>query len=766
MKRKTVLSLFLIIPLYTAAQFSDDFSDNNFTQDPTWMGQSEKFTVEDQVLRLNDTQAGQAFLATESSMISNTQWEFWVRLAFTPSNNNHPKIYLVSDSDNLAGPLNGYYIRIGKDGTDNKRLYFYRQTGETHTEIMAGTGNIATLGNNRLRIKVTRDNAGNWTFMADPAGSGFFLPQGEVFDNQHTSTQWFGINCFYTVSNASSFFFDDFYVGDIIPDITPPEINSIIATSENTLEIVFSKAVEPITSQNQNNYFVDKGIGAPVTAQRPEATPNKVLLTFAQDFMIGESYTLTVLNVMDFAGNTLAPYTGTFAWYLPQPFDVVFNEIMADPTPQVGLPPHEYVELYNTSSFDINLQGWILQHGTTQREIPFAILPSGSYIVLTTAEALPDLESFGNVIAIPGLSSTAFTNGGTTLTLYDNQLELISFVSYSDSWYGDPAKADGGWSLEKIDPYNFCSDADNWRASTDPLGGTPAGENSIRDENPDTIPPILYGAAWENPLQVTLYFSENMDETSLSDPSNYLVNNTTPLFVTVDAPDFTKATLMLAAPLESNTVYEAVLNEAITDCAGNVLTGNTALFADYEAQPYDVVFNEIMANPSPSVQLPNAKYLEFFNTTDFPIHLRGWKLTFDSSQQELPFIPIPPGGYAVISTPEGAAAMGNFSNVFAVQGLSTNFLTIGGLTLSLLSPQQTVISFASYHEGWYDDPSKANGGWSLEKIDPYNFCGGQENWKASVDSRGGTPGEINSVWADNPDLTSPLLLRAGYEGND
>ncbi|MEI9955693.1 MAG: lamin tail domain-containing protein [Ferruginibacter sp.] len=47
-------------------------------------------------------------------------------------------------------------------------------------------------------------------------------------------------------------------------------------------------------------------------------------------------------------------------------FDVVIDEIMADPTPQIGLPNNEWIELRNTSATTFNLAGWKIGDATGQ----------------------------------------------------------------------------------------------------------------------------------------------------------------------------------------------------------------------------------------------------------------------------------------------------------------------------------------------------------------------------------------------------------------
>lgn len=758
MRYKVLSLVFLVVPGIVWAQFSDDFSSGDFT---AWSGDREKFIVENQMLRLNDTQAGSAWLATQSQVVENTQWEFWTRLAFTPSNNNHPRIYLMSDSQDLTQPLNGYYLRIGKDGTDNKRLYFYRQTGETHTELLEGFNNIADATNNQLRIKVVRDQAGNWELWADPNGGEIFLPQGSVFDDVHISTQWFGLVCNYTVSNANAFFFDDFYVGEIIEDTTLPEITQIRAISQNTLEVTFNKALEPVSAQTITNFYVNRDIGPPSIAIRPEETPNKVILIFPGSFEEGISYVLSVNNLMDFNGNIMRPFTGSFHWYIPSKFDVVFNEIMANPTPPVGLPAHEYIELYNTTDFDIFLESWLLQHGNSMREIPDAVIPARGYIVFTHPAAYESLKNFGNVIAIPGLPATALTNAGTLLALYKPNHELVSWVNYSDQWYANPAKANGGWSLEKTDPYNFCEEAPNWRASNSDTGGTPGQTNSVRAENNDVTPPVLLRAGYEASNRISLFFSESMDDESLSHTANYTLSQGlgNPMEVVIHYPMAQKVELVLAEHMQPGQIYEVSLSNVLTDCAGNPLAENKARVAiPQPADSLDLVINEILFNPPDR----GVRYMEVYNRSGKVIDLRNYILSSQdtlegfltairdiSSESNLIF----PGEYRVM-TPE--------PETVKTQYMTPNPLGFIDMPLPSMTNTRGIVVVASkghqiidrfiYEEDMHYALLADKKGVALERVNYHRPTQSRSNWHSAAQSAGfGTPGFKNSQYSANPE---------------
>src|SRR5690606_17658959 len=117
-----------------------------------------------------------------------------------------------------------------------------------------------------------------------------------------------------------------------------------------------------------------------------------------------------------------------------------------------------------------------------------------------------------------------------------------------------------------------------------------------------------------------------------------------------------------------------------------------------------------------------------------------------------------PGHYVILCAD---AIVSQFKNYGPVVGCS-NFPTLNnsGDALTLRNPASITIDSVHYRSDWYRDGDKAEGGWSLERIDPANFCAGSENWMASEDPAGGTPGRQNAVIASMPDNMGPRLVRA------
>ncbi len=780
--------LLLFFPFIAFGQINDDFSDGDFTKDPEWIGDTDKFIVnENYQLQLYDTEAGESYLATENSRIDNTQWEFWVRLAFTPSNNNHPRIYLVADQSDMHGEINGYFIRIGKDGTDNKRIYFYRQDGTSVHELLEGDQNVASGTNNLLRIKVIRDNNGNWEFWADSRGGDLYLPQGSVFDNTYSSTEWFGLFCRYTATNSDRFYFDDIYVGDIIPDIDPPKVLRLNVVDPNILDVHFSKVVEVGSAENVNNYTVDQGIGSPMIANRNPEAPNIVRLMFEQNFTENNLYKITIENIEDLAGNMMEFFEGEFIDFVAQRFDVVFNELMVNTTPVVELPPHEFIELYNTTEFEIDVEGWHLQDHTGIREISYAIIPPKGYLVLTTENGYEELSAYGNVVAVPGFTSSSVTHGGSELVLYDDNDYLISTVYYSDEWYRDPAKDDGGWSLEKIDPYNFCAGKDNWRASEDQRGGTPGETNSIRDENPNIIQPDLVRAGYIDSDTIILFFSEPMDEYSLTNEMNYHIYHEShdignPLSVMPVPPAFRKVKLALPENLQTGLIYQVDAEKTLTDCAGNKLDKNIVQVAVPEpADTFDVVINEILFNPPGAT---SNRYIELYNRSDKTIDLKDYKITSkdtvenylttvqDISDESYLFFP---GEYVVITTnPGGVKKHYMTTNPYGFIRIGTmpRMTNAGGIAV-FASKSLEIIDMVVYTEDMHYALLTTKKGVALERRNYHRPSDSKSNWHSAAENVGfGTPGYRNSQFTHEPEVIEdnitiyPEIFSPNSDGHD
>ena len=534
---KSVIFILILFPVFAFAQLSENFSDGDFTENPAWSGDIERFIVNSsQQLQLNTSGEGTSYLSTPVDLEGLIEWRLWVRLNFSPSDNNNARIYLVADQQNLKEPLNGYFLKLGEGGSADA-IELYRQSGTAEYLITRGTnGLIATAF--AISIRVVRTEDGEWSVFADPSGGEDYQPQGAGEDQVWQNYTHFGFFCKYTSSNATRFYFDDIYAGSPIVDQTPPQLLSVEVLDQNRIDLYFSESVDEASATNTLNYFVDQVIGAPMAAGRDMTQKSLVHLMFGTAFNEGTLYNLTVSNVKDLAGNAIETVTRPFAYYTVQPYDVVISEIMADPDPPVGLPNFEYLELYNRSDLPIQLENWVLSIGSTKRTLPRKVIEPKSFLILTSDDAVPQLQPFGDVF---GFSSISLSNTGATFVLREKTGAVVHHVSYTDGWYRDAVKKNGGWSLEMIDPGNPCGASENWRASINPAGGTPGTVNSVNASNPDNSVPSIEKISITGPSSVRVFFTEPMDSLRLVSPAIYLVDQGVGTPLAVNALPFGRA---------------------------------------------------------------------------------------------------------------------------------------------------------------------------------------------------------------------------------
>ena len=156
--------------------------------------------------------------------------------------------------------------------------------------------------------------------------------------------------------------------------------------------------------------------------------------------------------------------------------DVVFSEIMADPSPPVKLPAREYLEITNRTADSISLEGWILIATNDTADMPKAWIRPGEYIILCSSSGKTEFSFYGRVICPP--SFPTLNDGGEIIALRDAGGSLVHAVTYTPEFYNDGLRSGGGWSAELTDMSNPFNEPGAWRASLDPSGGTPGRGNS------------------------------------------------------------------------------------------------------------------------------------------------------------------------------------------------------------------------------------------------------------------------------------------------
>ncbi len=744
--RSLLTILFLVTFFIVNAQITDDFQDGDFTSNPTWVSSDLSGNGADFQVNGGELQSFGPAATTQLSITTpgipnltsfDVTWQFKARYTSAPSSSNKIEVFLLSNNPDLNAAPEGYFIRMGETGSDDG-IDFYKTSSGT-TLIVDANPSVAAGIN--VNIKVTRLTDGTWTIEADPTGGTSFTTIGSINDTEFTTGPNFGFRVYHTSTKNQDFFFDDVSVIQTGVDTTPPSLNALQVSGSNQLLLTFSEDLNQTSTETTTNYSLNNGVGTPLTAVLSPA--NQVTLTFSNDFANGE-YTLTVTNIDDLNANTLLSTTSDFTIFVPdEPVlrDVIINELMADPTPAVGLPDAEFVELFNSSSKTFDLKDWTFSDASSTVGLSTFILQPDSYVILCSSSNVSLFQPYGDVIGISSLPS--LNNSGDDLSIKDNLGNLVDKVSYSSSWYKDEDKQVGGYSLELINPNNGCGGSENWIASNDVSGGTPGKINFVNDPTTGTSLPTLLEAIIINNMQVELHFSETLDSTTV-DLVDFSINPS--LTISTINQSNNIITLDLSTPIIEAQTY-TVTAETLNDCTGNTIDGNNAaefiLIVNPPIELRDIIINEIMSIPSPVAGLPDAEFVELFNNSSKTFDLKDWTFSDASSTVPLATFILQPDSYVILCSSSNVSLFQPFGDVIGISSFPT--LNNSGDDLSLKDNIGNLVDEVSYSSSWYKDEDKQGGGYSLELINPNNVCGGSENWIASNDASGGTPGEINSV---------------------
>lgn len=454
-------------------------------------------------------------------------------------------------------------------------------------------------------------------------------------------------------------------------------------------------------------------------------------------------------------------------------YDIVINEIMADPSPQVGLPNNEWIELKNTTAAPVNLQNWRIGDASGQSgPIPNFTLQPDSFVIVCTGSAVAALSAFGTTISVTSFPS--LDNDGDQLFIKAANGTIIHAIAYTSGWYQNDLKKEGGWTLEMIDTKNPCTGMNNWKASTSATGGTPGKKNSVEALNNDATAPQLKRAYTTDNVTIILVYDEPVDSLSGATISSYSIDGGLTLISAASiAPLFNQVQLKAATPLQANTVYNITANN-IKDCKGNMIgnANKVRVGLPEDAAAGEFIINEILFNPRSNA----FDYVEFYNNSNRIFDASKLYIANRNSSgvissikvlSAVPFYIFP--GDFIVETEDA----NNLSLQYLVKN-PDHVLLISSPpsfpddegTVITLNFQGNVIDEVKYKDDWHFKLIDNAEGVAIERIDPAGVSQDAANWTSAASTSGyGTPtyknsqykllSSINAVIAVTPKVFSP-----------
>ncbi len=443
---------------------------------------------------------------------------------------------------------------------------------------------------------------------------------------------------------------------------------------------------------------------------------------------------------------------------------VVFNELMVDPNPSNQLPESEYIELMNVSSEVVDLYNYSIADPSKKVVInEHYLLQPNALVLLVSPTYRQTFNEFGeNIISI---KIPSLNNSSDALTLFNDENTISDKIDYELSWYQDVLKSQGGWSLERINPYNSCTQNNNWTSSQSPLGGSPAQTNSVlnsdyKDSSALELERlyhidkrhifIKFSKAIEITQQQQLYWIKFEPHLSIQQ-----VNWISPMHLEIQFEE----------DITPGKMYTCYI-EQIKDCENLSQLSTQAVFGLTKAgERGEVLLNEILFNPYSG----GVDFIELINVSASLIALDDITVAeldpFDRSVVDFIRIEnseqyIKPQHFMVLtSKPQNILEQYNVlqpSNLISVN--IPNYSDNEGV-VALLNAQLDTLDVLHYDASWHSAVLSQLDGVSLERLSLNNPTQDKNNWaSASFTSGNATPTAKNSNVYNEMTINEGLTL--------
>lgn len=477
--KTNVLFTLLLAPLFCWAQLIEDFSDGDFTHNPTWEGCVENFVVnKDLELQSAAKTVSVSYLFTPSGAIENAVWKCSFKIKHTTSASNYASMYVISDKASIEKGLKGYYVQVG--GTNDEVSLFY-QDGNKKQKIIDGEDKRTDGNPVEIKVKLTRDEDAVFRLYSQlPTETDWYF-EGEVKHDLVQKSKYFGLVYSNTSTTGDCYYFDYIYVeGNRILDETSPEVQNINIVSSHQLQVDFSETMLP-----SDVYVLVDEEYINILSRAWDEDFETLLMDVDFEFTVGEKYSIRIENAFDEGGNYLLENQSFIG--IPEAFevgDIVFNEVMFHQHENSA----EYVEFYNRSEKVLDMAGMYFTTRKADGSLNTGVqLPGNNLIFPYEYLALTaDVESVREHHACPPeahiiqKSWNNLNNEAAVLVLTDaDKQEVYDEFSYHKNMHHAMVKNPKGVALERIFFDSPTQDRENWHSAGSLHNyGTPGFQNS------------------------------------------------------------------------------------------------------------------------------------------------------------------------------------------------------------------------------------------------------------------------------------------------
>ncbi len=762
MQSRLLFLLLWTMPQALTAQFHDNFSDGDLRNNPAWSGDTAHFQTLNGHLALQaPAGVSRSQLTTANQVQLEAVFSGWIRLHFNPSSVNYLDYYILSDTDSLHLPLNGLFIRFGHTADE---ISLYRQQGSVRTKVIDGPDGMLNFNDNSLRFTLSRDSNQLWTLIADTSLSGGNLQVlGRWADSTRYPARYSGLVCYFSATRADKFYFDELTATGLPwQDKEAPVLLFSELVQPRQLRCRFSESLSPATQANQFRRNSQQQTAENLVWESPE----QLLVSFGTPFLPDLNHSISLLQLADTLDNHLDT-TLVLKWHQPVFGEIVIHELLADPSPPVLLPEAEFVELYNRSDHTLNLNQYRWSDPGTSVALPAYELPAGGYVILCPAVAASQFSNFGSVLGLATWPS--INNDADQLYLKTTDGQIIDSLRFEINWMKNTDKQAGGWSLERLDPEQFCVVSENWSASQAAVGGTPGRPNSVEQTVTDIQPPAVAGYQLPVPDSLWLHFTEFV----YAHPSNRIQLNreTIPCFPA--GSDGSKAWWCVLPDGGLGNKADTLQISGFGDCSGQLLV-DTQLIIAWPAwpEPGDIGVDELLFAP----KIGNGSFVELRNRSTKILDLKD--LIFGNPGEAGPlnevalstnirlFMP----DERLVLTRSAEAVRGSFpQHGQSFQELSSwPSMPQAGGELAIYRKDGALLCRWSYHPEDHFQLLQDTKGVSLERIN----AGEIPVWHSAAIPPGATPGLPNSqqvqqiVTGEAPFSLQKLLFSPNNDGMD